>query len=143
MITTGQSALSAVHAAVYAVLHGDVTLGALAPGGVWDSVPEDPTWPYVRVGGFEELPDDTSGRQGRKVQFSVHVWSRYRGAKEAYAICDRVVALLRYTALTCAGWEHADTVHQRTILDEPMDVGGVAVQHAEVECEARVAENIS
>lgn len=132
-MTTGKSALSAVQAGVYAALTGDATLRTLAPGGVWDHVPEDPTWPYVRIGELSEAPRDTSGVQRRKVAITIHAWSQYRGRAEALAIIDRVVALLRYTALTLTGWVHesADTTHDATEADEPMLLDdAVEVQHA-------------
>jgi hypothetical protein len=139
-VTTGKSALSAVHAAVYAVLKNDATLTTRAPGGVWDHVPQDPTWPYVRLGGFVEDPDDTFGRQGRKVSFVVHAWSQYAGVAEGYTIIDRVIALLRYTALTVTGWQHGDTRHITSEVDEPMLVDDVQVQHVWAEFEVLVSE---
>jgi hypothetical protein len=142
-MTAGKSALSAVHAAVYGVLSADATLGTLAPGGVWDHVPQDQAvWPYVRVGSVDEVPDDTAGRQGRKVTFTVHVWSQYRGLKEVYALVDRVMALLRYTSLTLgASWAHGDTRHMSSAVDEPtVDDGGVQIQHATVEFDVLVQE---
>lgn len=139
-ITTGKSALSAVHAAVYAALSADATLAARAPGGVFDHVPQDPTFPYVRLGGFAEDTDDTGGTQARRVQFVVHGFSTYRGAKEVYAIVDRVIALLRYTALTCVGWTHDDTRHVTSQLDEPELLEDVQLQHAWAEFEVLVQE---
>jgi hypothetical protein len=142
-ITTGKSALSAVHAAVYGVLKNDATLATLVPGGIWDHVPQDPTWPYVRIGGLLEEPDDTMGRQGRGVALVVHVWSQYRGASEGYGIIDRVIALLRYTALTPTGWTHGDTRHVRTVLDEPELVDDVQVQHVWAEFDVLVQETMA
>jgi len=139
-VTTGKSALSAVHAAVYSVLKHDATLTTRAPGGVWDHVPQDPTWPYVRLGGFVEDPDDTFGRQGRRVTFVVPAWSQYAGVSEGYGIIDRVLALLRYTTLTLTGWEHHDTRHLTTEVDEPQLVDAVQVQHVWAEFEVFVAE---
>jgi hypothetical protein len=136
------SALSAVQAAVYTVLAGDATLLTLAPGGVWDHVPQNPTWPYVRVGGMAEDPMDTAGMQGRLVTFVVHAWSQYRGVKEAYAIVDRVVALLRYAPLSLGSdWTHCDTKHMTSQADEPtLSEGGEQIQHVWAEFEVGVQE---
>lgn len=140
-MTPGKTALASVSAAVYGVLSADVTLGSLAHGGVWDHVPQDPSWPYVRIGNASEDPDDTSGRQGRRVSLVVHVWSQYRGLAEAYSLLDRIMALLRYTALTLTGgWVHDATKHTHSEVDEPELVDGIQVQHAWAEFEVIVDE---
>jgi hypothetical protein len=141
-VTTGKSALAAVHAAVYSVLKNDATLAALAPGGVWDHVPQDPTWPYLRIGGMAEKPDDTMGRQGRAVAFVVHAWSQYRGVSEGYTLVDRVIALLRYADLTLTGWTHNGTKHEGTEVDEPTLVDDVQVQHVWAEFEVHAQETL-
>lgn len=139
-VTTGKSALTAVHAAVYSVLKNDASLTTLAPGGVWDHVPQDPTWPYVRIGGVVEDPEDTMGRQARRVTLIVHAWSQYAGVSQAYGIIDRVIALLRYVALSPTGWEHGDTRHITSEVDEPQLVDDVQVQHVWAEFEVLVSE---
>ncbi len=64
-MSTGKTALSAVQAAVMGLLAADAGLMALAPGGVWDYVPADPTFPYICLEEAEEVPDDTYGAQVR------------------------------------------------------------------------------
>lgn len=142
-VTPGTSALAAVHAAVYAALKADATLASLAPGGVWDHVPADPAWPYLRIGGTAEEPEDTMGRQGRRVSLVVHAWSQYRGVKEGYDLIDRVIALLRYAPLTLGGWVHGDTRHLGSEVDEPQLVDNVQVQHVWAEFEVLVQEVLS
>lgn len=142
-VTTGKCALSAVHAAVYGVLKNDATLTALAPGGVWDHVPEHPAWPYLRMGGALEDADDTMGRQGRLVTLVVHAWSQYRGLKEGCDLIDRAIALLRYTPLTLTGWVHGDTRHRSSQVDEPQLIDGVQIQHVWAEFEVLVQETLS
>jgi hypothetical protein len=140
-MTTGKSALSAVQAGVYAALTGDATLGTLVPGGIWDHVPEDPTWPYLRIGELHEDPRDTSGVQRRKVAITLHGWSQYRGRAEVLSIVDRVIALLRYTTLTLTGWTHEDTTHDATDADEPLILDdAIEVQHASVDFTVYVTE---
>jgi hypothetical protein len=143
-MTPGKSALSAVQTGVFTALTGDATLVGLVPGGIWDHVPQDPPWPYVRIGELHEVPRDTSGVQRRKVTVVIHAWSQYRGRAEALAIVDRVIALLRYVELTLVGWvhEHEDTTHDATDADEPMflEDEGIEVQHASADFTVYVTE---
>jgi hypothetical protein len=139
-MTPGKSALSAVHAALWSALHLDPTLTTLAPGGVWDCVPQDPTFPYLRIAELVETPEDTAGEKRRQVGFTVHVFSTYAGLREAYDIADRVIALVRYTPLTLAGWAHGGTTHDRTIADEPIFDDALQVQHVLVEGTVHVEE---
>lgn len=133
-MTTGKTALAAVQTAVYGVLSADATLTTRAPGGVYDYVPDGTTWPYVRMGAAREEPED-AGLQGRRVTFLVHVWSQYRGLAEVYSIADRIIALLRYVALSISGWTLDGVIHTGTMVDEPELIDGVQIQHIIVEFE--------
>jgi hypothetical protein len=130
-MSAGKSALSAVQAGVYTALTTDATLLTLVPGGIWDHVPQDPTWPYVRIGELREEPRDTSGTQRRRVAITLHAWSQYHGRAEVLAIVDRIIALLRETTITLTGWTHEDTTHDATEADEPLILDdAIEVQHA-------------
>jgi len=99
--------------AVYAVLNGDATLGALVTG-VYDEVPENTAYPYVAVETSSEVPHNYFGALGKEVTLRVFVLSDYLGAKEGLAIVDRVLVLLADVALTITGYTHVHTWHEDT-----------------------------
>lgn len=76
----------------YTLLTGDADLMA-AITEVRDSV-EGATAPFVVIGDVTEVPDSTHDREGLNVTMTLHIWSRYRGWKEALVILghlDRVL----------------------------------------------------
>ncbi len=109
-MSTGTTAIQDVQTAAMAALAADSTFMALVPGGVWDYVPADPTWPYVCLEAASERPMDglgsALGSQGREVELTFAIFSAYQGRKEQSAILDRLVAVLRHTSLTVTGWAH-------------------------------------
>jgi hypothetical protein len=128
-MTAGKTALTAVQTAVMAALANDATLMAAAPGGVWDYVPDEPTWPYVCLEDIDEAANDTfgngTGSQGRVVNLTFTVFSNYAGRSEQFTILDHLVRVLRYTTLTIAGWTHMQTVHTGSKAVSPFDMGNV------------------
>lgn len=70
--------------AVYTRLSSDADLAALA--GVYDEPPEDVPHPYVTVGESTETPMDAHDRRGVDITITLHIWSRYRGFRQALDI---------------------------------------------------------
>lgn len=101
----------AVQEAIYGVLSGDATLGALITG-VFDHVPEGTAYPYVVIGEALETPDDSHDRTGRHTVETLHIWSDHRGFSQLGAIAARVVALLDHQPLTVAGHHHVVTRYE-------------------------------
>lgn len=110
-MTTPDSPLGPIQDAVYGVLSGDATLGALISG-VFDEVPEGTPYPYVTLGEALEQPDNAHDRFGRQSVLTLHVWSLHRGFSEANAIASRVVALLDHNPLTVVGRHHVVTRYE-------------------------------
>jgi hypothetical protein len=112
-MSTGKTALSAVIASVMAALAADSTFMAAVPGGVWDYVPADPTWPYVCLDSASEAPADTmgsgAGSQGRRVLLTFAVFSLYQGRTQQLTILDSLARVLRYASPTITGWTHLQT----------------------------------
>lgn len=100
-----RSPVHPVQVAVYTLLSGDAELAALAPGGVWDQVPEDRSKPYIRIGEHLSVPDNDHGGFGREVTATIHVWTRARGNATGQAIATRIGELLdhRTDTLTVEG----------------------------------------
>lgn len=136
----GQTALSAVHTALYAALQADSTLAGV---GVYDHVPEDPTFPYLRLVCAEE-PWDTQDQPGRLVSVLIHIFSTYRGMAEAYGLLDRVVESLRYEmlALSATDWVQVrrGLRYLSAAADEPELVDAIEVQHVLAEFDVLVQE---
>jgi hypothetical protein len=112
-MSTGKTALSAVIASVMSALAADSTFMAAVPGGVWDYVPADPTWPYVCLESAREEAVDTLGAgfgsQGRTVSLTLTIFSAYQGRLEQLSILASAICVLRNTTLTITGWTHAGT----------------------------------
>lgn len=97
------TAIFAVQTIVYTTLNNDATLGTLASG-VYDYVPESTDYPYVTIGDFTENRLDMMGRKGKNITFRVHVWSEYKGNKEAANILGRVDTLLDTVDISVSGY---------------------------------------
>ena len=85
--------------AIYAQLTGDSTLMAQVQG-IFDYVPEDTDFPYVRLGDASEEDISVLGKTRTRVQLPITVFSRVRGSKECFTIIDRIVTLLHGVSLT-------------------------------------------
>ena len=108
------SGLLPVQEAVYALLTGDATLTAKVTG-VFDTVPDGQSAPYITIGDATELPFDTFGKDGHDQTLTIHIWSTStEGYSEAYDILDTLTTLLEDTALVVAG-------HQ-TVMVNSVDV---------------------
>lgn len=145
-MSTGKTALTAVQAAAMELLAADVTLMAAVPGGVWDYVPADPSWPYVCLESSSEEPYDSYGKQGRTVRLVFSVFSDYQGRWEQFAIVDSLVRVLRHVPLgggspdLLAGWEWLATWHISSQAISPFDVGNTRAGSTQVTFEVQVME---
>jgi hypothetical protein len=97
------SALLELQKAVYAQLTGDATLMAKVTG-VFDAVPDDQAFPYVTIGDETETGFNAFSKTGKAVVLTLHVWSQYRGFKQADEILVRINELLDGAALTVTGY---------------------------------------
>jgi hypothetical protein len=123
-----KSLLSPASVAVYAALNV-ASLQALAPGGIYDDVPQAPTYPFVW---YEVRERDVRGfGTGAlpEVELRVHAFSTYQGMREAQLIVDKVIELLRDASLSMTGYEQAGRVfYDDTVALTDEDVNGVKVK---------------
>ena len=91
--------------AMYTALTG----ASVAGGRVYDHVPQDVTFPYVRIGESNAQPDDADLVDGTDELLTIHIWSRYRGQKEIKQIMDAIHTVLHHQDLTVTGRTHAHT----------------------------------
>lgn len=119
-MTAPTSPALAVQTAIYTALTGDQQLMDLLSGeGVYDWVDGDPAYPYVVIGEALETPDNTHSGYGRQTPVTLHVWSRYRGYKQALEIAQRIIQVLDHQPLAVAGHHHVVTRYEfmQTLTD--------------------------
>ena len=92
----------AVQTAVYNALNGNSSLTS-AVTGIYDFVPEDTSFPYVKVGDQTMVDDGTKDKKGSDFTLIVHTFSRYRGSKEIKEIMSLVYDILHESSLTVSG----------------------------------------
>lgn len=99
---------------VYTVLADDVTLGGLGCE-VFDETPEQATTPYLVLGEFDELADDTHDRTGALVTITVHGWSRYAGYAELQDCLAAARTRLHRTRPAVPGYTDVSILHEQTL----------------------------
>lgn len=120
-------ALSPVTAAVYTALNV-AALTALAPGGVYDALPQAPTYPCVLIEASERNVGGFGPGSLPEVTLRVHVFSAYKGFKEAQAAMNKVIQLLRDQSLAISGYAQCGLVfYDRTLNVGDVEVNGVLV----------------
>jgi len=87
---------------IFNALDGDSTLQNLVTD-VYDFVPENTVFPYVKVGEETSLDNGTKTLQGNEHTLVIHTFSRYRGSKEVKEIMSRIYALLHESSLSVTG----------------------------------------
>lgn len=104
-LTTGASALSAVSEAVMDVLNVEAFSGTtgVCPGGVWDDLPQDSTYPITWYE-VSEVPFNNLGQFGKELQLRLQVFSQQEGLREAQNILAMAVDLLNAAVPTVAGF---------------------------------------
>ena len=88
--------------AIYNKLTGDSALMS-SIAGVFDHTPEAQAYPYVTLG--ESSISDWSSKttEGTEHNFTLHIWSREGGRKQAAQIMERIHTLLHQGNLTITG----------------------------------------
>lgn len=106
-----------VQVAVYTLLTATPGLTGIP---VHDRVPEGTTPPYVVLGELDELPDDAHDRRGYNSTLMVHVWSAYRGRREAAQLLTVVDTALHRAALVVPGLSELSIASAGAqIIDDP------------------------
>lgn len=89
---------------IFATLNNDSNLTSTQGVAVYDEVPENSAYPYISIGEATSTDYSTSDLSGSQTTMTIHIWSQYKGAKEAKNIMDRVHTLLHDTTLTVTGF---------------------------------------
>ena len=124
------AALWPLQQAVYAKLTGHAPLMALVTG-VYDEVPENVAHPYVSLGSITENVDDAHNQRGLEASVVLHVWSKYRGFKQAAQILSELDAALDRQPLTVAGFSDVSIAHQthNQVRDPDPDIRHINVSY--------------
>jgi hypothetical protein len=108
--------------AVYETLVADSTLTSLLGGtAIHDHVPQGAAFPYVVLDQTRVADWSTGTEAGAEHQLTLHVWSRYRGKAESYAIADIIRELLDDTPLLLAENHLVNLRHQFSDLKRDPD----------------------
>ncbi len=81
--------------ALFEALNGDAALAAMLGGAkIFDHAPANVAFPYVSFGRTSVYDWSTSTESGTEQLFTLHIWSKARGKREALAIMEIVRARL-------------------------------------------------
>ncbi|MFC7846125.1 DUF3168 domain-containing protein [Streptomyces sp. NPDC057382] len=124
------SALWPLQLAVVTKLRAHAPLMALVSG-VYDDVPEQAAHPYVSLGSITENVDDAHNQRGLEASVVLHVWSKYRGYKQAADILVELDTALDRRPLTVAGFRDVSIAHQQhtEVRDPDPDIRHINVSY--------------
>ena len=86
---------------IYNALNGNNTLTGKA--GIYDFVPENSNFPYVKLGTESGVDNGTKNEKGTDYTLVIDTFSRYRGSKETKEIMSLVYDILHESNLTVSG----------------------------------------
>ena len=94
----------ALQTTVYNALIGNNPLTTkLGGNNIYDFVPENTSFPYVKIGDQTMVDDGTKDKKGSDFTLIVHTFSRYRGSKEIKEIMSLVYDVLHESSLSVSG----------------------------------------
>lgn len=93
--------------AIFAALGGNAALAALLGGQrIYDHAPANVPFPYVTFGQTSIFDWSTGTESGTEQLFTLHVWSKAKGKKEALEIMEVARAELDSAELSLGGDQH-------------------------------------
>tara|TARA_B100000519_G_scaffold96656_2_gene84101 strand:- start:2626 stop:3033 length:408 start_codon:yes stop_codon:yes gene_type:complete len=94
----------ALQSRIYSTLNGDSNLTSTLGAGVFDEVPQNQAYPFVKIGEFSSVDYGTKDVDGNEATVQIDIYSRYRGSKQVHDIMDRIHTLLHNASLTVSGY---------------------------------------
>lgn len=107
--------------AVYAALAADAPLTALIGTALHDHVPQNAAFPFAVIDQTQLRDWSTGTERGSEHVLMLHVWSRYDGKREAYAIADAMREVLDGAELTLDDNRLITLAHQFSDLKRDPD----------------------
>ena len=105
--------------------------------GVFDDVPENTTYPYIRIG--EETATDSSAKDKDIFEhtLTIHIWSQYRGNRDIKEIMKQVHDTLHDSSLSVTG---ASMVNMRQEFQTTLLEGDGITRHGVMRFRAVVSD---
>jgi hypothetical protein len=99
--------------------------------GVYDDVPKQAKFPYVTIGEVTSIPFRTLSGFGEECTVTLHIWSRYKGIKEAAEILDHLNRILADTVFDISGYEMVGCYYEfsETLRDPDGDTRHIPVRY--------------
>jgi len=88
---------------IFDTLSGDSTITSTYGANVYDYIPDNTSFPYVKIGEETSVDNGTKTLQGNEHTLVIHTFSQYRGSKEVKNIMSRIYALLHESSLSVSG----------------------------------------
>lgn len=140
-----KDAILPLQTAIWVLLNGDTPLTDLAP--IFDEVPQNLVFPYVRIGEFSTsewrtMGDSTAGsRNGKEVAITIHIWSTDIGNEEALKIKNEIDRLLGdIITLTITGFDLNFIMTEGTDTIRETLAGGRVARHVICRYRAKVQQ---
>lgn len=111
--------LSVLQPAVRTALTGATAVTSRVGQRVYDRVPDNPTFPYLRIDIADAVDDDNACGQVWEVTVQIHIWSRAPGRQEASLIAGPVRAALDAIANPVGYVIDVNQFRQTRMLDDP------------------------
>ncbi len=99
--------------ALHAALAADAEVISLLGGArIYDDVPQGAAFPYITLASFTLRDWATSTEPGAEITFTINVWSRGAGHKQAHLLAEAVRAALHEAPLTIAAHHLVNLRHE-------------------------------
>ena len=134
------SALNAVQAGLFNSIGAISGLGAT----VYDFVPQNAAYPYVRIALDDASDFDCKNASGREFVSTIHVWARAAGAKTIKDIMDKIYQRLHHlpATLSVRGFGVVNVFCSfTTSMVESAHDGGDKYQHGVMRFNIQLSEN--
>lgn len=88
---------------IFNTINNDSIITSTLGADVYDFVPDNSSFPYIKIGEETSVDNGTKTLQGSEHTLVIHIFSQYRGSKEVKNIMARIYALLHESNLSVSG----------------------------------------
>jgi len=98
--------LAELQKAIFTKLSTAVSLTGIP---VFDYVPQNTAFPYIKVDNSTAIERSNHSKRGREITTTILVWTQYHGSKQCRELLEKVDKVLDRTSLTVTGFTHVLT----------------------------------